>query len=828
MGQGTSGGASATQSTDTNTGWPACPFFFSEHYTNPADKHAMKGMAVFPNVSGTEQTVRLMCDINDAEKGTVFSTAITAYAIRSQDNRVTLPASFRYRRGNFPTGFPEPDETIGSFDNDNATAEPFNTNATNNVTDANLNFTTHWTNEWVKFCAATTLGTPGAINPGEVARVGQLRMVYCAGTSPCDDTGTGVTVLPQTVSANMPGEEEYHSAVICTLVQVPSAGTYHLEMEKATMDGVDGLPVAAYGQAVLGAIPLRLQDGTSFDVMGQDITLTGTGTTSGSLSAFYTQIFASNVYADPFRYLLWSTYTARPTTVGSGTRNWISELWAPSTAGPLEPVVSLTDFHNSGGPTDYLPGFLISHTAELTQPSAGLVQIQAQFATGDDPPNTDIGPGLLAGFRLVPDQTSIPSVTQTGTVTYTGTPTLTPVASNTPTPTVTTTPAATSTGTSTPITPKPCVDVTGPTPGVPDGICRVAFVGETDTADIRPWLTNTDPEGDYTYLGPQLCGCNATDFYSAQMADFLDASPGDCTGCDLWRGDNGPVDVWFLEAPYADLGATRYAPKVGVCYGGDDDGDPCRVNIPEGTFATGTNMLCVEGSEFGQVCSPGSNDCTGDPEALDPVESYCKANVWSVTDGVHVSGCRAPGLCHQRAPLASLEFNYLRMLNRVFDLQARPVMVKPLPPPVWGADADRCAEQGCPYQLLPIGLGDVPIPTIAAPREHQYRAIAAFNQWLDALTGKYQHGDPADFNGADIGFLDWQKLAQHEPVEFPLVDKPRAHGQTWEAFGDSSFTSDRGDGHCTCLIDADCGNTPTPTITPTPTRTFTSTPTNTP
>lgn len=427
-----------------------------------------------------------------------------------------------------------------------------------------------------------------------------------------------------------------------------------------------------------------------------------------------------------------------------------------------------------------------------------------------------------------------PTPTNTPTITPTNTPTATP----TDTPTITPTSTPTITPTATPITPALRIpDVTGPTPGVPNGIIGLAVDGNA-TVDML-WGTGG---GDGLLLSEVrqpngICSYVRTDATSAEVADRQEAlndrglclfgscipagacgrtAEPDVTGT-VKRGLDAVADVVLVDVrAIYDYTQTRTAPKNGRCWGGADDGATCRVDEPAGVLAHGTNARCVRGLDFGNACTPPGTPgptpvpCLGDsaPNSNDPVGSYCQPNVWNVGDGLHVTGCAAPGLCQRRATLASVKHNVSRAIDAILSRHAIPVLLLPYLPASWQG-ASGCQAAGTePVTPVPDGT---PIPDSRFQAEGEVAAcdLAALSAWAHLAVDRWKH--PVTGATTLLAWIDFDRLASlvgaGELRAFDGSLQLNGHiGQRHKLLGDQVLASSTGAGSCTCLVDSDCGS----------------------
>lgn len=179
----------------------------------------------------------------------------------------------------------------------------------------------------------------------------------------------------------------------------------------------------------------------------------------------------------------------------------------------------------------------------------------------DTPPATWTST-ITPTFTPTATPTITPTQTPTQTSTATGANTATPTVTRTFTVTVTSTPTQTPTQTPTATIADRVPDVTGPTPGVPDGFTVVAVHGSTQ-------FTSTELKNKVAAkLGPidTLCWMAQNNLSNDDIANQLETSDGTCDvgAAQLIFGTNKPVDVQVIGISTDDAGISSARMKAGI------------------------------------------------------------------------------------------------------------------------------------------------------------------------------------------------------------------------------------------------------------------------
>lgn len=410
----------------------------------------------------------------------------------------------------------------------------------------------------------------------------------------------------------------------------------------------------------------------------------------------------------------------------------------------------------------------------------------------------------------------LPTPTNTPTSTPTATPTVTPTF--TPTATPTHTPTITSTPTETPATPPLRIpDVTGPTPGVPDGLYGFAIDGDAQfdmiwgdgTTDELLLHRLRDPSGICSYIrstGSSAEMAQRQEALGFRSGPFLLTPAGKCgnisstvTGV-VKRGIDTVADVVGIDiGAIYEFTQTWTAPRTGHCWGGPNNGGACAVYAAAGQFAQGANARCVQGLDLGNSCTPPSSTgagptpapCLGDgpPNSNNPLTSYCQPQVWSDGEGMGVRGCAPPGLCQERARITAVQHNIRRAVDAVFQRKAIPLLLLPYLPATW-RDASCSAGASVPVTPLPDGTPG-PDPVYKAQGEVAVCDLAALNAWAHLLVDNYQYEGVSK----PLAWIDFDKVANLN-----------TGFQRYRFLGDQILAASAGKGHCTCLINSDCGS----------------------
>ena len=402
----------------------------------------------------------------------------------------------------------------------------------------------------------------------------------------------------------------------------------------------------------------------------------------------------------------------------------------------------------------------------------------------------------------------------TPTVTPTDTPTDTPTVTPTDTPTFT----PTNTPTETPATPPLRMpDVTGPTPGVPDGLYGFAIDGDAQfdmiwgdgTTDELLLHRLRDPSGICSYIrstGSSAEMAQRQEALGFRSGPFLLTPAGKCgnisstvTGV-VKRGIDTVADVVGIDiGAIYEFTQTWTAPRTGHCWGGPNNGGACAVYAAAGQFAQGANARCVQGLDLGNSCTPPSSTgagptpapCLGDgpPNSNNPLTSYCQPQVWSDGEGMGVRGCAPPGLCQERARITAVQHNIRRAVDAVFQRKAIPLLLLPYLPATW-RDASCSAGASVPVTPLPDGTPG-PDPVYKAQGEVAVCDLAALNAWAHLLVDNYQYEGVSK----PLAWIDFDKVANLN-----------TGFQRYRFLGDQILAASAGKGHCTCLINSDCGS----------------------
>lgn len=361
-------------------------------------------------------------------------------------------------------------------------------------------------------------------------------------------------------------------------------------------------------------------------------------------------------------------------------------------------------------------------------------------------------------------------------------------ATATGTPTATRTPTQTGTITATPTTgprTRRCADVTG------DDTCSLAVIGG---GLLQPMLDNIQ----WTVVEAGML-CSFLDV-AQLVVDGLkvqegiwDGSPGE-GACDapgvLLRGTDTWVDGDLQEHPrrfdaalitlswVEEYVRTRFASRSGFCWGYDT---ACQIVEPLGAFdafPTG-NAICVEGPQRGQDCS-GGGGCTGDPYPGDPLQSWCRPNVFSLADGLDIVGCPAGGFCEVRARVTVAMQVINALVNLLRSKNVQPFLVIPPEPPSWVLE--HCPDGAYATSALPPEGETAPMTTASAydPAVCDLSYLARWARGLGALKL--------------IPVIDLQRYAQ-----------VKTDGRPWRVYKNQTEISDIAPGSCTCITDADCG-----------------------
>ena len=363
---------------------------------------------------------------------------------------------------------------------------------------------------------------------------------------------------------------------------------------------------------------------------------------------------------------------------------------------------------------------------------------------------------------------------------------------NTPTatPTNTATSTATQTATATPTRTMPptvnrCPDRDG------DGLCGVAFVGNDRTARLWPALNWLLPDA------AMICSWSVSGVTSPEMADAQEAlsTPGPTMGeCEptgaVMRGANMFADVVVVDvgAVY-DFVYTSTAPRAGKCHGPDT---PCRVEAPHGfvgSHTTDVHAKCISGPSYRTPCVPTGwgtpTPCINDPAPNDPVGSICQPWVYADGEG-GVDVLRCPqGMCQQRTNVQTVYRNILRIVRTLRDRRAVPVLLFPNMPAAW---QNATNAQGVRTTPLPDGT-PYPGSQYQAQHEAAMRDLLLLRGWLLAVVRD------SSSSSAPLAYIDLQRNAELD-----------TNGRPWRWLGGQTYLADgTAAGHCTCVVDADCG-----------------------